>query len=188
MPRVFIAVDLDSAIKEKLIKDIEEIRGMYEDVKCSIPRVEGLHITLRFIGDVDQNMVNLMLEPIQSVVERFKEFKLKIKNRGVFPNHTSPRVIWVGVEENRNIVDIKDRLDKVLERLNLPSEKKLFKPHITIARVKNITDRGKRLLREFVSMEQEYGEFTVREIVLYESILDPSGAIYKQISRFRLKQ
>ncbi|MCL2220234.1 MAG: RNA 2',3'-cyclic phosphodiesterase [Chitinispirillia bacterium] len=170
MRRLFIAVDLP-----------ERVRDEISDLYCAIPGARWtedakLHITLRFIGEVDSVMAGRIDALLRTV--DFTPFTLTLKSTGFFPPRGRPKVLWCGISGGDDLARLQKQIERGLtSKLGLPPEDKKFHPHITIARLSDAPD-GK--LADFLTSNAlfETGEFMVSEFVLYSSVLNRDGAIY----------
>ncbi len=173
--RCFLAIELNENIKEKL----EELKSQFKMKGIKLVEKENLHITVKFLGDIDDKMVkkiknlDLSIEPIKS----------DIKYVGVFPNENYMRVIWIGAT---NLIPVFKEIDKKLSELGFKKEKD-YVPHITIGRVKYIGD--KKLLKSKIDKYKniELGTLEVKSIVLMKSELTKEGPIYNVIKKWHVK-
>lgn len=183
MPRIFIGIKIPSEISEKINKFMNEKRIQKIPYIKTVEK-ENLHITLKFLGEVDQGKISEIIEELNSLTNTISNFKIEVKSIGIFPSIEHPRVIWIGAI-SKDIHDAKRKLDQALAKFNFQEEEN-FVSHITIGRIKkgNPSVKIKELMKEDIS----FGEFTANEITLFESILTPSGPIYKKIREFKLKE
>lgn len=173
--RCFLAIELNENIKEKL----EELKSQFKMKGIKLVEKENLHITVKFLGDIDDKMVkkiknlDLSIEPIKS----------DIKYVGVFPNENYMRVIWIGAT---NLIPVFKEIDKKLSELGFKKEKD-YVPHITIGRVKYIGD--KKILKSKIDKYKniELGTLEVKSIVLMKSELTKEGPIYNVIKKWHVK-
>ncbi len=182
--RTFVAVDLEDP---KIAAKIEEVQRGIEATDNGVKLVEpeNLHITLKFLGSVDEALVPEIVRVLEG--PDIGPFRAKLFGVGAFPNMTRPRVIWVGVEEGREeLIRLIRWVDSRLRRLGFPKEDREPHPHLTIARVKWLRDSQslKRILSSLLSTE--FGEIEVREIRLKKSTLTPKGPIYETLASFPL--
>ncbi len=179
MVRVFIAVDIEDPV---VIGRLASIRDTLVSTGVPMKPVEdqNMHITLRFIGEVPESMVDDIYEAMKPA--RFKEFTMRLKGLGAFPSITRPRVLWIGVEEGaEELRRIRDTIEAGLRRLGLRPEKERFIPHVTLARVKG-RGRMERLVRVLTEYSgYEAGTVVVRSVRLKQSILTPKGPIYRTL-------
>lgn len=186
MPRVFVAIDIPGNLKELINRDIERMKDY--GIRASFPRMEALHVTIKFLGEVSLDMVSKVVDSLKEVVKKVNSFDLTVKNRGVFPNSAKPRVVWVGIESSPHLERLKELVDDNLERLGFTREDREFRPHVTIARLKWLDGAGKDFIRKLTKEEMLYGAFKVDKVILYESILKPEGAVYRVIEEFYLEE
>lgn len=183
--RTFIAVDLDGEIKKALTALIENLRKRGGNIKWV--KQQGMHITLKFLGEVESTKTSEIDAVLENIANNFKPFSLKIKGTGYFPHNRNPRVLWTGVESEESLNFLQQQLEKELEIIGFPREKRTFHPHLTLGRVKTPSSI-QEIIRELKKHEEEvFGEMVVHKITFFQSILNPSGAEYIVLSEFRLK-
>jgi len=176
--RVFIAIDITNEQIKKLIEGIQKelIRG---GVDCKPVELENLHITLRFIGEVPQPVVNEIVNKLKTV--KYPRFKIKVKGLGVFPDPQNPRVLWAGVAEgHKELVELHEIVEKLVGKYGIKDGKE-FTPHLTIARIKS--GRNKHVIAQLLQKYQDFdfGEQEVTCIKLKKSTLTPRGPIYTDL-------
>lgn len=184
--RAFTAVEVTPAVRAKAAELIEELRGTPARVKWV--EEENLHFTLTFLGDLSLRRISQICERIERAVERVEPFQMTVAGAGAFPKIERPRTVWVGVGEgNEEMVSLHGAVEEELAPLGFRTEKRRFRPHMTIGRVRNspegIPELGEQL-GEYA--ELVLGEVTVREVVVFSSELTSSGAIYTPLGRARL--
>ncbi len=167
--RLFIAIDLPDNI-------IQLISGMGRSIASSRPiKPEQLHLSLRFIGEVDHALFSDVQEQLRQV--RFSPLTLALQGVGHFPPRGKPRVLWAGITPADELTELKKRIDTQLGRCGLAPEKRKFSPHITLARLKNPpVERVSQFLAGNNLLKSP--EFTVDCFHLYSSHLTKNGAIH----------
>ena len=175
MKRVFAAIDISEEVREEVRNYIEDLRSGFDGVPVKCEKQEKLHITVKFAGSVDEYQLNTFSERIRAVTKSLEPFQIRIAGTGAFVKRRGPSVLWLGT----TIVDASDPFE-VLGRLN---EKRPFRPHLTIARIKD-PKKAADLIRKHKSSEFESPQYEVSEIVLYESALLPTGSVYTRLARF----
>jgi len=170
MIRLFTAIDLPAEARER-------VSGLC----CGLPGAkwvdeEQIHLTLRFIGEVDGALFREINEALALV--RSAPFTLELKGLGTFPPRKQPRVLWVGVEKNEALVRLRNRVETTLVGCGLAPEGRKFAPHITLARLR---DPPLVRLTNFLAGNNLFGcePFGVEEFHLYSSVLTPKGAIHQ---------
>lgn len=190
--RLFLALEIPDRIKNFLSKLIEK---KYTIDGISFVQRENFHITLKFLGEVDENLIPAISEKLSLVSKEFYPFSLKISNPGVFPDKSKPRVIWIGTENKDNVKRLVFNIEDSLEKLGFKKEQREFKAHITLARIKNtkngayIFEKIQKNFRELLSASYQEAidlYFDVNDFVLMKSILTPKGSIYEVLQRFSL--
>lgn len=175
--RCFIAID---AVTPRLIEVANQVRELLSgaNVRASYQDPHTLHVTIKFLGEVDEGRVEVVKEMLNRV--RHRRFEIEVEGFGGFPNLRSPRVIFFDVKDSPDLNEIFSQVEELMSRCGFPREARRFKPHITIARVKTPLSIPTKVYNQLVSME-------VREVIrvdklkLKESILRPTGAVYRDI-------
>ena len=165
--RLFIAIDLPEHIREQVTRLHHGLPG----TRWTPP--EQLHLTLRFIGDVNEPIYETIIERLAQV--RFPPFQMRIRGVGQFLKAKLSQILWVGIAAEETLLDLQAQVEKEIRGTGLPGEKRAYQPHITIARIKN-TPRQRLMdyVEQFSHFESD--DFTVRAFYLYSSILRPEGA------------
>jgi 2'-5' RNA ligase len=183
--RIFVAIEIPANIKNGLgllIKSLSESSG---DARIRWVKTGSIHLTLKFIGDVAHGSVSKVTENIETVVSKRSKFKITVGGLGCFPNWNKPRVVWVGIsEDSGKLTSLQKEIDLALEPLGIMSETRPFHAHLTVGRVKNPGDIGKR----FSEMEiGAIGQVQVDEFCLIRSDLRSDGAVYTNLATFELQ-
>lgn len=175
--RSFIAISIPEEIKQKLREVQARLKRAEAMVKWTRP--EGIHITLRFLGNISIEEVKQAGEAIAQVAQKFSPFAIEAKGFGTFPERARPRVIWVGLTQGvKELKAIFEELEKELLNRGLGKADRALSPHLTLGRIK--TGKNLNKLLEYLKAEPEisYGIFEAKSICLYRSQLRPEGAIY----------
>ncbi|MCD6477649.1 MAG: RNA 2',3'-cyclic phosphodiesterase [Candidatus Aenigmarchaeota archaeon] len=173
--RVFIGIPIPEEIRNK----IKEIEKEFKIKGIKIVEPENLHWTVKFLGELNDNE----LEKTKSIMDglNFNPVKIEVRGINVFPNLSYIRTIWIGVGEG--LKKFKDELEKVNNKFSGIGKKNSNEiiPHLTIGRVKFLSDKEKliKLMKKYE--EIKIGEMITTPLVLYESILTPKGPIYKKL-------
>lgn len=175
--RAFIAIDLDPEIKDRLqalVRDLERTRADVRWVGAG-----GMHLTLKFLGDIDDSQALRVREVLAEVASRHHPFPLRLEGTGAFPGDRSPRVLWVGCAAGPELPALQDELERALETEGFEREARAFKPHLTLGRVKG-QGRVDQAMAELAKRREEpFGGMTAGKIALFESVLRPQGADYR---------
>ena len=191
--RTFVALDIEEAIRARIERFIEGVRGFAPDVRWVRP--ESLHVTLKFIGEKPIDAV----EEIKHALSRVKKtpFEIAFQGYGFFPGARSPRVFWIGIEAGPQLAELGVSIDRELSTLGISKESHAFSPHLTLARAGSGSPRRskadgpnvrfQRLQEKLAAMPAlDFGTMTANEFFLYESKLSPKGSQYTKIARFPL--
>lgn len=175
--RAFIACDIPEALLDKVSKVQDRLKAVNADVSWT--RVAGIHLTLKFLGDIEEGQIDEVAAVIAGKSTGQPPFEIKIKGVGTFHGTKNPRVVWLGVEDAaRGLSTLHDAMDGGLNALGFEPEGREFMPHLTLGRVKG--SRGREELVKAVSelRELDIGSFNIDRVVLYRSDLKPTGAVY----------
>jgi 2'-5' RNA ligase len=182
--RAFIAVDLDPGLKTTIQDLIRKLEASRADVRWTRPG--GFHLTLKFLGEVDDGQAVRVKKILEDIAGRHKAFSLRLEGTGAFPGERNPRVLWVGVAADPELAAIQDDLERELELESFAREERAFKPHLTLGRVKS-RDRLEKATLELERHRQDnFGGMTVRKLALFESRLRPEGAEYSIVHEAEL--
>ncbi len=178
--RAFIAIDVESQELKKLLHELRVVKARIKTVED-----ENTHLTLKFLGEITEEMAKNAKEIIERAVEGEEPFNAELKGVGVFPDINYMRVLWVGVYDNGITKRIQGRIDEELQKYSFKKERN-FIPHVTIARVKG--REGKENLKKFVEQNRErsFGVIKCNSIKLKKSTLTREGPIYEDIYEIRI--
>ncbi len=184
--RVFIAIELPADLRQWLreARAALEARMPPGSVRWTDPN--GIHLTLKFLGEVPSRRTGEIRSVLDGLAPSFRTFPLTAAGLGCFPNASRPRVIWAGIRSGSQLGDLQKRIERDLERIGFPAERRAFSPHLTLGRVKE-GENGARLAGigravEAVSMESTAG-MDVKDVCLFQSVLQPGGAVYTVLHR-----
>ena len=184
--RVFVAIDLPDPAKEALRQAVADLQeNLQQGIRWVRP--EGIHLTLKFLGDVSTARVGNIQEAMERAAREFGpvDFRLALSGLGVFPNPREPRVLWAGVSGDLGALEqFQVLVDGCLEDAGFDRERRPFRPHLTLGRVRDQVAPAER--RRIGQVAQQASpprgvEWQVREIHLIRSKLTPGGAIYDSI-------
>ncbi len=183
--RSFLAIEIEPYIKNK-IEESQEIIRESESSNIKYVEKENIHLTLKFFGEIDDEKLEQIIDIINQSIKNYEAYTIKVVNIGAFPNIYNPRVIWTGIKDkNKTTIKLIEELDKKFNKIGFKKEKN-YTPHITIGRVKNISDKEK-LSQTLKSLSKKYhGKMEVKKIIIKSSTLTPDGPIYKNIKEFDL--
>lgn len=186
MRRIFIAIEISEEAWRAADGHIDTLRLEYPYLRVGWERPEKLHLTIKFLGDIDEGQLVSLNEAVRRTASRVATAALRIGGRGIFPPGNRARVLWLGVEDiGGEFRRMYATLETECERHGFNTETRDFKPHLTIARLRE-PQQSAQLVQTHLQTYFEPVEFEVREIVIYESRLQPTGSIYSLVERYRL--
>jgi len=183
--RTFIAIELPEKIVAAISNIQESIRSYGFKVRWVRP--QNIHLTLKFLGNVREAETEAIGRALLASANGFAPISMTAKGFGVFPGIKRPRVLWVGVGGQINeLIQFQQSLDEELAGIGFPREKRAFKGHLTMGRVKAKIDPKRLLeaLKEFAGFESE--PFVADKMILFKSELQPAGAIYTKLMEAKL--
>ncbi len=183
--RLFVAIPVEEEIKRRMLRVCDDID--VRDARVRWCSAEQVHLTLKFIGEVEESLVKPICDVVQRVADKTPLLEMKICEAGCFPPTGSVRVIWIGGSESSGtLLQAAQELEDDMVSLGISKEKRTFSEHFTIGRVKFDHSRGR--LRESVrAVGFDACRQAVRELVLYQSTLCQSGAQYAPVLRAKLQ-
>jgi 2'-5' RNA ligase len=183
--RCFIAVALPPPVKKLLVQVQDALRRADADVKWV--EEENLHLSLKFLGDVDGEALSRLKGILSVEALRWPALSLTYAGVGTFPERGEPRVLWAGCGGDvEKLAALAGAVERAAEQVGVPREHKPFVAHLTIGRVKSGRN-AKRLLAAIAPQrEVPLGSDHVKEFVLYTSTLTPKGPIYESVAAFPL--
>jgi RNA 2',3'-cyclic 3'-phosphodiesterase len=177
MIRAFLALDLPDSLRPSLALVIEELKRSRADVRW-VP-VGNIHLTLKFFGNVPDEEIGALALAARQAAAEAAPFQLQVTGAGAFPSPQAPRVVWLGLGGDvLPLTHLFHRLEKAFATLGYLPEGRAFNPHLTLGRVKSPANREKlaRLLTTLPPLN--WPPFTVKELILFQSILSPQGSKY----------
>ncbi|MGB7924306.1 MAG: RNA 2',3'-cyclic phosphodiesterase [Pyrinomonadaceae bacterium] len=184
--RIFCAVELPPDVRARAAEHIAALRDAAPRVRASWERVEKLHLTLKFLGEVEQGRVEALTQAAARATTGAQGFDISIEGAGAFPTRGLPRVLWLGVVDPLGgLARLQSRLEDECAVEGFAREERPFHPHLTIARLR--TPEGARRLAELHRQAGfEAARFAAVELTLVRSELGPGGSRYSPISHHRL--
>jgi len=193
--RLFIALDIEDAIRERLVRFVEGVHNFAPDARWVKP--ESLHVTLKFIGEQPDEKLAAIKKSLSEV--SMPGPKIQYRGYGFFPTAKSARVFWIGMEAGPQLAALAAAIDERMASLGIPKEDRPFSPHLTLARAGGGSGsprwrKGDKPNRVFQTLQSklaalpspEFGCMTAHEFFLYQSQLSPKGSKYTKLGRFEL--
>lgn len=195
--RLFIALDIDEAIRERIARFVEGVYNFAPDARWVKP--ESMHVTLKFIGEQPEAKIDSIKASFKAVSGSAPA--IQFRGYGFFPTPRSARVFWIGMESGPELAALAAAIDETMPTLGIPKEDRAFTPHLTLARAggrsgsphRQKEDRPNRVFQVLQNRlatlpTPDFGSMTANEFFLYQSQLSPKGSKYTKIARFALDQ
>jgi 2'-5' RNA ligase len=182
--RTFVAIELAPDILTRLEDLLTRMKRDLPPGLVRWVRPAGIHLTLKFLGEVPANKVDAIAEAMRDACTSHPPFSFAINGLGCFPNPRRPRVIWVGVDEpSGTLAHLQRDVERAMKPLGFAPEERKFHPHLTLGRVKRGTPGELRTLSEYISHGQaKIGEMQATSVSLIRSDLRPDGAVYTELA------
>ena len=194
--RVFVGLDIDDAIRQRIRRFMEGVNGFAPDARWVRP--ESLHATLKFIGEKPNEAVEDIKGALSAI--RTEPIEVSFRGYGFFPTAKAARVFWIGIESGPQLFALAKAVDEATSALGIPKEDHPFAPHLTLARGggRSGTPRWRkddtpnknfqRLQEKLVALPSpDFGTMAAHEFFLYQSQLSRGGSSYTKIASFALR-
>jgi 2'-5' RNA ligase len=186
---LFFGIALDTQIRKRLDLITHQLQtfattDLRGNAQINWVPCQNFHITVKFLGKTPADLITNIITEVAALTAQVDPFSVEVKRLGFFPNEKHPRIVWAGIEEPSGKLDqLYTLLDQKLTSFGFQSEKKVFLPHITLARIKE----GKNLSSLITfAHSHDFGNYRVDSLNLYESKTDSSGSIYSVHHSFKL--
>ena len=185
--RTFISIDLNNKKTRRNLIDVQKKIEETKSGKIKLVKPENFHITMKFLGDVEEPKIDNIKEILDDY-GKYPKKKLEVNEIGVFPNYGYIKVIWAGLEEDEDLKMIKSSLEDDLNRLGFERDDKEFKPHITIGRVNKVWDKDSLVGLLKTLKEEKTGKLTIDKLKLKKSTLTSDGPIYNTLKEVKFNK
>jgi 2'-5' RNA ligase len=175
--RTFIALELPPTVTALLQNVQQELKQL--KIRARWVRPENIHLTLKFIGDVSPDHIDAISATMTGVAKGFSPVYLVVRGIGVFPTIKRPRVIWIGLGGDiRSLLALQGRLVEELAGLGIARDKRSFKAHLTLGRIKQPPgcDLIRQMMTEYATLSSD--EFTCDQVILFKSDLKSLHHLY----------
>jgi 2'-5' RNA ligase len=174
--RLFVGVPIPDPARTRVLELLSDLRK--EEWPVRWVHDEGLHLTLKFFGEVAPERLEVISEALRFAADGAGALSLTLGGLGAFPTRSRPRILWAGMDAPPSLELLQDRIERGCEAIGFPPEGAPFQPHITLGRVRE----GQRLPSRGLDAHDERLKpvpFVARELVLYESVLTTGGPRYE---------
>ena len=186
MIRLFIALKIESEIQDKFNTIVTDFRNKDGNVKWV--DAKNLHLTLKFLGNTDYNLVDTISSQLEKKVQSFQAIESEFTSLGGFPNLSKPKVIWADIEKNKDeIITLAESINSSLAEVGFGLDNKLFTPHLTLGRVKSY-DNITALTDYLKDYQFEKTPITFCTVQLIQSKLTQTGPVYKTLTEITLSE
>jgi 2'-5' RNA ligase len=189
--RAFIAIELPGEILRLMEQVQARLKAAAPPRSVRWVRVEGVHLTLKFLGQVPTSQVDAITRAMSAAAQGVAPFTVTVGEVGCFPSLKLPRVVWIGVSEpTGGLNSLQHAVEAAISPLGYPPEDRRFQPHLTLGRTaRDAPPDDVRRLGQVVAAANvgTLGQVAVSEIALIKSDLKPTGAVYSALQRARLK-
>jgi 2'-5' RNA ligase len=185
MKRVFIALNVTA--EGDLLRMISSLKALLGSERIRWVDTSKMHITLAFLGDTEEDRIRIISRMLKEKCSGFSTFEFVLAGTGVFKSLRNPQVIWAGIEESEKLLLLYRNIAEGLNSIGIRTEERELKPHLTLGRLRTIRDT-----QNFKSVLESYNgkriqTVNVSNVILYESILMPSGPLYRSLGNHILQ-
>lgn len=182
--RAFIAIEINPEITSQLARIADELQQSIGNHAVRWVPAENIHLTLKFLGDVSLNNLELLKDALKSEAAGLASFNISVGGIGAYPKIRSPRVLWVGVEGPETLISLQRSVENQMEKLGYERDRRNFSPHLTLGRVSRSAQPGE--VRAVATALEAYklgfiGISPVTAVHLFRSDLHPEGAVYSSL-------
>jgi len=175
--RAFIAIEMPEEVKKVFL----EAQSKFDKDKAKLKITRDFHLTLKFLGEVDENKVEEIKKKLSEI--KFDSFETSLTDIGVFPGEDYIRVIWIGLDDSKGkIKKLQQEIDEKLQKLGFKKDER-FHPHVTLARVKFVEDK-ENFIKNLKEIKIKKETFQITELKLIKSTLTPEGPVYEDLASF----
>lgn len=184
MKRLFAAIDIP--LSDSSIATLHNIQTSLSDDRINWIPTTNMHLTLKFFGNTPGNKIKPIVQSLKKACATIDLFELNTDQLGIFGSKYNPRVLWLGFEKNPVLYQLKQNIASELEHIGYYEDRQNFVPHLTLGRIKQLQHKDffQKVLDNF--RHDFTNKILIKELVLYESILEKNGVVYKVIARIPL--
>lgn len=183
--RLFLAIDCDEAARAAIAREQARLRRALDGASIRWVKPDHIHLTLVFLGRIAETRVTALIEACGAPIPH-RPFTLVFGGAGVFPSHGAPRVLWLGALDGAAAAaDVQRLVADRVERLGFPTERRAYRPHLTLGRWRD-GGRGDASRVRGAAVDRPVARVDAADVVLYESRLSPAGSSYTPLARAKL--
>lgn len=181
--RTFLAIHIPTTVDYSGLVDRLK-KNLTHEKFINYCRPENIHLTLKFLGSTPVDDIPNIIETVQKTAKRHQPFTMDFDRTGLFGSNRVPRVMWLGMNDQpQALFDLENDLLDAFDDLGYMRDRQNFVPHLTVCRIKSLVDK-QFFMQIYNSIEPKtYLHADVKELVYYQSILQPTGPIYKPLAK-----
>jgi 2'-5' RNA ligase len=184
--RLFCAVELSDDVRARLQEHIARLRKEVPDAAASWSRVENIHLTLKFFGNVALDRIPKISAAATGTTKQFSKFQIGVGKTGVFPRPSRAQVLWIGVNDpSGQLAALQKRFEDECAAEGFEKENRAYRPHLTIARIRK-PEGARQLAETHLNMNFPTIEVPLHELIVFRSELSSKGSRYTAISRHQI--
>lgn len=180
--RTFIALELPKEKLKRIIEVRDKTINNYDKIRWE--PIDKLHITLKFLGETDINLISEINSELENLLKNYKPFSLTFDKFGVFSKGKKPTILWIGLKENDYLNKLAVEIDNLANKFGFEKEKRKFIPHITLLRIKEKDEIYLKDIYKLIEIELPEINFIANKITFFKSTLLRSGSVYEPIKNF----
>lgn len=187
--RSFIAIEISPLIQSAISRQMTDLKKLFPNPDIRWVPTNNIHLTLKFLGDVSTQDLDILAKTLSAEINQLGSFSIPFSETGVFPNARKPRIIWIGLSYQTNLVSLHKIIEATTSRLGFPSEERSFSPHITLGRVseKFTPANFQKLLDNLRSIDiSSIAPISIDSITIFKSDLKPNGPVYSVLNTIPL--
>ena len=184
--RLFIATKVDTS--EKLKETVNYFKQKMQSDKIKWTDLSSMHLTYKFLGDTNEQLIDSINGTLTEIGEETPTFSINVNGLGTFGSFYKPKVMWAGVEGGNSIISLQKNIETGMENFGFKPEEREFHPHLTLGRIKYVTDKQffKELIQNYANVF--FQEHIIDSFHLIESRLTPQGPQYTTLHTYGLKE
>jgi len=183
--RLFIGIQANE-IFDNIPDVLKKLKISAKNKKINVLWSPGVnyHVTLKYLGPTPKDMIPNVQKSIITLCDKYTEFEIKIKKMGAFPDERHSRILWLGVQSKRELLEMQSDLSQQMEELGFVEDERDYAPHLTIGRMRNLRST-KDIISPFV--RKDFGKLLVSKLILYKSDIQAHIPVYTNIFETELK-
>ena len=184
--RIFCAIEIPEHVRQRISDHAHRLRELLPDAQASWTKVDNIHLTLKFLGNISSQNVSSAADAASQAVADFSPFQIRVERTGAFPSRGPAKVLWIGINDpTGHLTELQRKLEAECEKRGFAKEDRAFHPHLTLARLRS--SRGARSLAEkHKQLVFPAAEVNVSSLIIFRSELSSKGSRYTVISEHNL--